>query len=496
LFSQRLLRFLRQDWASCLLFFVVGLVLRGVPELLVSTYPVGYETITYYAPALIVFSRRSLMNVFASAFCVGSPADFYSPLLSTFRAGPLFYVLLWFVTVASSADVYVLLKVVGPLLYGFLAVSFFVFLRRGLRLDWKMAFVASSMLVFQIVALRESWDRFRTVLGLTFLLGAFTAFRSDPSFKHRWLLVAFFGVLTALSRDYVALVLLVAIFGFAVLEKRDRLVSLLALAPTFIAFAVMSYPSWPWWNFISPSNPFATTSYSGMVQDALSIFVVCYLLLLPFVLKGFWRDRLLDPMVCWLLVGSFSVVTNPWIAVPGYQRWLMLLVFPFCIYAVRGFERWRLFERSRIWMLKVILLVFIVIGAGYSTGLFSYVGVLPNSYVAVNLVQSSIPLSQIDDVKNVLAWIDENAQANSCLLTKEEFYGWALNYLRRANRDVMVVPYGASSSPWSTLKKVLGDGFRSIYLIWYTNSTLKDFEAVYSNTDISVFEYRPQAVLA
>jgi len=193
-------------------------------------------------------------------------------------------------------------------------------------------------------------------------------------------------------------------------------------------------------------------------------------------------------MFAWLLLGSFSVVI-PWFAVPGYQRWLMLLVFPLAIYAVWGFERLRLFSQGRIRILAAILLVFIIIGAGYSTGAFSYVGYMTNSYVAVHLVQSSISWNQIDDVKAVLGWLDENAVSNSSLLAEESFYGWALIYLKRANGDVEVVPYGAASPPWEALKKVLNDGFRWIYLIWYSDSNLENFRMVYSKNGVSVFQY-------
>jgi hypothetical protein len=488
-FGRSILSFLRRDSGSALFFFLIAVVLRAIPELLVPSYPVGYETITYYAPAVRIFSQRSIFNVFADAFQLSKFTNIYKPLLDTFRAGPLFYVIAWVVPFANNADVYIMLKVVGPLLYGFLSISFLIFLRRGLNLEWRMAFVATLVLVFQPVALRESWDRFRVVLGLVFLFFTLTAFRSNS--RNKWWLVGILGALAALSREYIAILLFVTILGFVVLDRRNRLVTLAALTPAFVIFGVMSFPSWSWWNFVSPENPFAR-NYSWMIQDVLFIFLVCYLPLLAFVFKGFWRDKLLDPMICCLLVGSFSVITNPWFAVPGYQRWLMLLVFPFCVYVVKGFERWHLFDRNRIWMLRVIVLVFIIIGAGYSTGAFSYVGILPNSYVAVSLVQSSIPWSQVDDVKSALTWLDGNAQTNSCLLAREPFYGWTLNYLSRADSDVTVFPYSASSSsPLPALEKALDNGFRCIYLISYTNSDLNDFEALHSNRDISVFQYAP-----
>ena len=463
--------FFKQDRGSCLFFFLMGLILRGIPELLVPFYPVGYETIAWYAPPLMTFPGRSVIDVFVEFF----------------RSGPLFYILMWLTANVTGARAFVILKVVGPLLYASLIVSFFVFLKKGLKFEWKMAFVASLLLVFQIAALRDSWDRFRTVLGLIFLFAALTAFKTD--FKHKWKLVALLTVLTTISREYVAVVLFAAVLGFVVFEKKDRLVSLIALSPALTLFVFIVYPGLFGFamNYV-PESQYASRSYLWVVQDAVVIFVACYLVLLPFVMKGLWRDKLVGSIFVSLLVGSFSVV-NPWFAVPGYQRWLMLLVFPLTIYAVWGFERLRLFSQGRIRILAVILLVSIIIGAGYSTGTFSYVRYMTNSYVAVHLVQSSISWDQVDDVKSVLSWLDVNAASNSSILVEERFYGWTMLYLKRLNHDLSAIAYGADSTPWSVLDVALQKESNEIYLLWYTKQSLDNFVTVHSQNTISIFKY-------
>lgn len=469
-----LFNFLKQDRGSCLFFFLVGLTLRGIPELLVSWYPMGYETITYYAPAMVTFPGRSAVNVFVEFF----------------RSGPLFYVLMWVATNLTGADVFVILKIVGPLFYGGLVVSFFLFLRYGLKFEWKLAFVASFLLTFQIATLRESWDRFRTELGLIFLFAALTTLKSN--YKHKWLFVSALAILTTISREYIALVLFVTILGYTLLEKKDRMPSLFALSPAVAVFLSTIYPRWLWlvWNYV-PESQYASRSYLWVVQDAFAIFVICYFALLPFAIKGWQRNTLIDSMTGWLLVGSFSVAF-PWWSIPGYQRWLMLLVFPLSVAAVKGFERFQLFSKRRIPMLTAIVLAFSIVGAGYSSGAFSYVGLLPNSYVAVNLVQTSISWNQVDDVKELLKWLDLNAVANSMLLVEERFYGWTLIYLKRATSDIEVVPYGANYSPATFLESALEKNSSLVYLIWYTETTVKDFRVVYSQNTVSIFQHQPK----
>ncbi len=449
--------------------FLSAVMLRGIPELLVPHYPVGYETITYYAPPMFAFSQHGLVDIF----------------IQFFRAGPLFYVLMWFASVMSGAHPYLILKVAGPLLYGGLAVSFLLFLKQGLRLNWKMAFATALLLVFQVAALRESWDRFRTVLGLIFVFATLTTLRSNHRFK--WSIVVGLAVLTTLSREYIALILFVGVLGYAILERKNRVMSLVVLAPALAVFGVMVYLTWLWWSYI-PGNPYALGNYSWVVQDAISIFAICYLPLLPFVLKGWSRDNLLDPMLAWLIIGSFSVIVSPWVAVPAYQRWQMLLVFPFSVYATRGFDRFHMFDKRGFRKLMACLLVLMVIGVGYSSGTFSYV-VSRNSWVPTNLAQSSIARDQIDDVTGVLRWLDEEAKTNSSFLVEERFLGWTSIYFSRANNDITVIGYGANSSPMPALEKMLADGFCWIYLIWYTESSLDKFRLIHTQKDISIFQY-------
>lgn len=468
-----------------MLLFLAGLVLRSIPELLVSGYPVGYETIACYAPAIIVF-KQSSGNVLLNLLQPGLFLSSYKPLLDTFRAGPLFYLLIWVGSALSGANAFVLLKVVATIFYGCLAVSFFIFVRRGLNIDWKVAFIASLIMIFQPAALRESWDRYRTILALIFLFAALTALRTKSKYKP--VLVAALGVLTVLSRDYIGFLFLFTVFGFVLFEKKDRLVSLFALSPSVVLLGIMFNPVYLNWNYLSSNGAFAVPSYLWEVRDSLSIFAVCYLPLLPFVSKGIWRNNLLNPLLGWLLLGSFSAALIPWFAVPGYQRWLLLLVFPFCVYTALCLRR-LLLGKYKTKLVAAIILAFMIIGVGYSTGAFSFTGMLPNSYVPVNMIQSSIPWNQIDDVRSVLIWLEKNAGNNSTLLAEERFYGWSLIYLEPPSNNIMVTAYGADSSPEPSLEQAISDGRSQIYLIWYTNSNVQDFQIAYSKGDISIFQY-------
>lgn len=455
-----------------LFLFAIGLVLRATPEVLVSWYPIGYETITHYAPQMMTFPEQTLVDVFSD----------------TFRAGPLFYAIMWFAHVASQAHPYLILKITGPILYGCLAASFFLFLKRGLNFDLKLAFAATLICVFSPVALRLSWDRFRNVLGLAFLFVTLTMLKSSHRFK--WPIIALLAVITALTRDIIAIVMFATVIGHAFLRIKDRVTSLLALAPAFVIFTSMSLvyaisEGSFLWSYL-PDNQFGWGSYPELLGTVLLLFSVCYFPLLPLVIKGFWRNYLLDPMLAWLIIGSFSLIIIPWMAVPGFNRWQMMFVFPFSIYAVEGLRRLHLFSKDRRNALIAILMLFVTVGVGYSTGTFSYMYV---HYIPVSLVQSSVDFSQVDDVINCTEWLNGNVTSNSCILTEERFYGWTVIYLPRANEDVTIIAYAANSSYEPALGKALEHGFSHIYLTWYTDSSFEGFRRVHTENDISIFQY-------
>jgi hypothetical protein len=295
--------------------------------------------------------------------------------------------------------------------------------------------------------------------------------------------------------------LFVSVLGFVVFEKDWRLGvrSLAALVPAFVVYAVMVSPSSSSYWVGVVAGEFVSRSYVWVVEDAFVIFAVCYLALLPFVVLGLRgrgrRDWLILSMLVWLLFASFSVVGGSVFSVPGYQRWLMLLVFPFCVCAVWGFERLRLFSGRRVWFLVSVLLAFIVVGVGYSTGLFSYVGVVPNSYVAVNLTGSSIPWGRVDDVRAAVAWLDVHAVSGSVVLVEESLYGWSVLCLSRAGKDVTVVGYGSGDLSFLAFEAAVRRGASRVYVVSLGELDGDGLSVVYSLNGVSVFEYSPPVVL-
>jgi hypothetical protein len=70
----------------------------------------------------------------------------------------------------SQIDTFLLLKLLGPLLFALNAAGIYYFCRRALNWKSSAALIAVFVFTFQIATLRLSWDLFRNLLGLSILL--------------------------------------------------------------------------------------------------------------------------------------------------------------------------------------------------------------------------------------------------------------------------------------------------------------------------------------
>src|SRR5437899_6812446 len=88
--------------------FALAALLRSIPEVLAGKYPVGFDVNAYYPYLTLSFPSISALDLL--------------------KAGPLFYGVMWFIQFITGADIFLLLKIAGPIIYGILSASFLIFL--------------------------------------------------------------------------------------------------------------------------------------------------------------------------------------------------------------------------------------------------------------------------------------------------------------------------------------------------------------------------------
>ena len=129
--------------------FIIPLVVRAVPEILMGPYIIGFDTLGFYVPNALLWLHNGIN---------------FGNFLTT---APLFYSVFTLLVAVVGSPVFVL-KIISPLLLSLLGLSMYSYAKRGL--GWspsKSAFVALLGTLY-FVALRASWDQLREELGLVF----------------------------------------------------------------------------------------------------------------------------------------------------------------------------------------------------------------------------------------------------------------------------------------------------------------------------------------
>jgi hypothetical protein len=500
-----------------LLAVLAGFALRLLPEVLAYPYPIGYDTVHYVA-------------VVQNGF--GWPH--WTSLFSTW----LLYAMLHGIHQLSQVDPFLLVKVAAPVLFALNAGGIYYFANKALEWDAQKSFVAAGLFVVQLAAFRLSWDLLRNTLGMAIVLFALP-FVMKPKSRKDFAVFALLSLLVAFTHELASVVLLVVVFFGIVLKKllnRDRAkllkvsAAILPAAVVFLAsvyFTVVPPQIEVATNVISTVQPvsrpaglffladyFAASrsgvyvSYFDLASQVLSVFIVLYLLCLPLVCVGFFRDDVLDVWTLFLACASFSCLVVPFLALDAWDRWLLLLVYPFTFYAVRGViavfrSAGGAVRPACDWLqwMKVSKVTTVTLLSGMILLTSCYIGTTLQSdnYVVFSVptisryfsVAPIVPLEDVADTVEVMEWLDGNMNDGSCVLVHSTFLSWARLGL---DGDHVILKY--SSDVDEALSVANTYGFRPVYLVWWAESigwywfsVPSDFTPVYVSGRMATFQY-------
>jgi hypothetical protein len=484
-----------------LLCFALGALLRLVPEILLPGIPVGFDTVTYLAPTIHIWLRSGIGWTYA------------------FQEGPLVY-LLTYVPTLAGAQVFWVLKVLGPLLYGLFAVGVVVFVRENFALRWHYAFLGALFVILQVVNLRIGWDLWRNLLGLTLVLFVLAAWHYD-----RYLLpiTAGLSVMTVLTNQFTAVMLFgtyAVTVGLGALKGRARTIAL-ALLPAVVLFIVDLCAIWFINAPIGPNVIFLLRTRSQVINyvaefgsaanffDNYIDFGVFALSLLPLLaLIGLYKEKILAGLCLTALIQAVWSPIFPTIGLPQWWRWVLNLGLPLSIYSFYAIVRIaelcsRLLGRiGRLASLRhpvqVALVVVLILPFGvqaipylsspYSHPAKAFVNAQWNIYIPATMVGSSINPDDVPATLQAMHWLDVNAPRGSVVLVEERFVGWALLELRS---DVHIIVYPVNSSMDEVLSaSLLLAAGKSIFLIWLSSQEIHGFAQREVFGNIAVFQYK------
>ncbi len=386
-----------------LLAFIIPLAIRAIPEILMGPFIIGFDTMGFYVPNTLLWLHNGVN--------IGS-------LLAT---APLFYVILMTIVAAGGPIVFVL-KIIPPLLLGFLSLSIYSYAKKGL--SWspsKSTFVAILGTVY-FVALRASWDQLREELGLIFFFVVLTLLinRKDRSWKN-YVLLSLVMVVVALSHQLVSVLMfgvIICTIAYNLFHRNFAgsiflsLISFPAIIYFFTAYSSDVLHSGIFNTSTSGVSPLANwtgfASYQTMLLDTGGFFLYCFILILPLALINLRRLRNLQ-LKAWLLM-SLILVLVPIASISPY-RWVLMLTYPLAFFATETLSRLKSikWKRYKFAVRKIVVLYLALSTAILSVGYVITTPQKPFLYFNPNYLNSyeyQMPTSMLQNtISKVIAKI-------------------------------------------------------------------------------------------
>jgi len=476
-----------------LLAFLIPSVMRAIPEILMGPYVVGFDTLAYYVPNTFVWLRDGV--------------GFWSFV----AVAPFLYVLLMGAT-SIGVPIVISLKVMSPLLLGFLGLTVYFYANKTLSWSPRKSLLVVLFATLYFVALRVSWDMLRSELALIFLFATLIFLKKDGKPLRNGVLLSLVMLSVVFAQQLVAVILFAIILATIVrlyLDKeivglRRLIASSVPAAALFLLIVYANYVVSSQFSVVSGflgQNSegfmalFGFASYTDMVIDTLGFLVFCYLPLVPLLVLGarrFKRNLQLKVWIFWIFLSLLLVIVSPgaFFAVFPY-RWTLLLTYPLAFYAAEGFASLKLdlYKVGVGLMLAILSVSFMVFPNSLA---FPYFGLF-TLYVPSSMLQNTVSLSDSQDTVNALQWVRNNMPSDARLLVHDVFYGWAS--LTLDGSQLIRYEYG---HPETVAQKLEENGSEyKLYLVWWINGSgwhgqpnvPSAFRVVYESGRIAVFTY-------
>ena len=456
--------------------FVFGFVVRLIPEVLSLSYSIGYDPIYY----VWIIKSNVVWPNWSSVF---STWLLYAILVSSFNV--------------THMDPFVLVKFAAALLFGFNVCGVYYFATKALGWTVKKGLLAAVFFSFQMAALSFSSNFYRNMLGLGILLFALPLVKDEFKTLRRFLVFALLSVLVVFAHEYGSVILFTVVLGFLVSRflkptKINALRLLVAILPALALFLVSIYfmvfpvssnvetnvilAYGPTGNYPKPffflKNYLATSApaqyypaYLGFASQVFSLFAGLYIVVLPLVLVGSFKDDVLDSWTVLLLIGSFGALVMPFFALDCWWRWMLMLVYPFTFYAANGITKILQASRGAFsltvprvrwaklagWTVKLILILPLALGL---------------VFMATNMQGTAVPLRDVDDTIRAMRWLNAQMDNGSALLTHDAFMFWGRVYLDESRVSICF-----KDDVQRAIDVALQRGFSSVYFVWWNQNT-------------------------
>ncbi len=355
--------------------------------------------------------------------------------------------LLYLLKITTLLEAHNLIIGLSSTLYGLFSASVYLLLR---ELNIKPVMLMTIFILFQISALRISWDLQKDILALTFtFLINYLIIKDRKSNLNKSKMINFsmIGLLLIISiftDTMISFLLIISLLVYFLIKKeRKYIIFLTILITLIISFMVLngninSNPIIKNMNKLFNDDIKKNQTYTPINLGIL--FIMINFSSLPFFIYAlkYLKDLLLSIQLGITLIGSFTWLILPYSSILLPDRWIILSGIFMSIFSSYGlFKFSQNFNKRRYMILLPITFLFIFIGLMYiimpNDYAFPVYGIFSNyinAFVPITMQFNSIDIADNSDLLSTLDWLNNNTSANSIIYGDPHLRGWMETLLK------------------------------------------------------------------
>ena len=404
---------------NLLFVFLIGCLIRIIPEITAYPYPIGYDIINYYIPLASEIEFDSLNDQFN-----------------------IFPYLLYILKISTFLDPHNLMIVLSSTIYGLFSLSIYLLLQ-GLNI--KPALFMTIFILFQISTLRTTWDLQKDILALSFTFLIFYLIIKDRNSHMYKKKIIHFGliislvIITIFTDTMTSILLIISLSIYFSIKKDRKYIIFLTIMIMTISFLVLiddinKNPFSRNINKIFTENIRANLNYTPLNLGIL--FIMINILLFPFFIYGIksLHELLLYIPLSLTLVGSFTWLVLPYSSILLPDRWIItsgIFISIFSSYGLVKLFSYKSENKPNYKILLPLLSLYIFIGLFYMTlpndsafplyGIFSY---YTQKFVPTTMQFNSIDIEDNRDLSIAIDWLNNNTNSKSIIYGDPHLRGW------------------------------------------------------------------------
>jgi len=360
----------------------------------------------------------------------------------------IFPYLLYFLKITTSLEPHKMIIGLSSTLYGLFSASTYLLLR---ELNIKPVMLMTIFILFQISALRISWDLQKDIFALnfTFLINYLIIKDKKPNLnKSKRIHLCLIGLLLIISiftDTMISFLLIISLLVYFLIKKeRNFTIFLTILITLIISFMVL--------NGNINSNPIIKNMnklFNDDIKENLTyapinlgiLFIMLNFSTLPFFIYAlkYPKDLLLSIQLGITMIGSFTWVILPYSSILLPDRWIILSGIFMSIFSSYGLVKFsQIFNSKRRYIILLsITFLFIFIGLfyiimpnDYAYPVYSIFSYYIHSFVPITMQFNSIDIADNKDLLHTLDWLNNNTSSNSIIYGDPHLRGWMKTLLK------------------------------------------------------------------